>query len=82
MPTSGGGFEQSYNAQAVVAAGSLLLVAADVVQAPNDKQQLEPMLDKIEALPERLARSKRCWRTPAISARRLSRLAGRPASNR
>jgi hypothetical protein len=25
-----------------------------VVQAPNDKQQLEPMLDKIEALPERL----------------------------
>ena len=54
MPTSGGGFEQSYNAQAVVAAGSLLVVAADVVQAPNDKQQLEPMLDKIEALPERL----------------------------
>jgi len=32
----------------------LLVVAADVVQAPNDKQQLEPMLDKIEALPERL----------------------------
>jgi hypothetical protein len=54
MPASGGGFEQSYNAQAVVAAGSLLVVAADVVQAPNDKQQLEPMLDKIEALPERL----------------------------
>jgi hypothetical protein len=54
MPASGGGFEQSYNAQAVVATGSLLVVAADVVQAPNDKQQLEPMLDKIEALPERL----------------------------
>ena len=32
MPASGGGFEQSYNAQAVVAAGSLLVVAADVVQ--------------------------------------------------
>ena len=54
MPASGGGFEQSYNAQAVVAAGSLLVVAADVVQAPNDKQQLEPMLGKIEALPDRL----------------------------
>src|SRR5271165_5964437 len=54
MPAAGGGFEQSYNAQAVVAAGSLLVVAADVVQAPNDKQQLEPMLGKIEALPERL----------------------------
>ena len=56
MPASGGGFEQAYNAQAAVAAGSLLVVAADVVQAPNDKQQLEPMLDKIEALPERLGR--------------------------
>src|SRR5208282_5869581 len=44
MPAAGGGFEQAYNAQAVVAAGSLLVVAADVVQAPNDKQQLEPML--------------------------------------
>ena len=54
MPAAGGGFEQGYNAQAVVAAGSLLVVAADVVQAPNDKQQLEPMLDKIEALPEQL----------------------------
>ena len=31
--------------------------------------------------PNALARSKRCWRTPAISARRMSRLAGRPASN-
>ena len=54
MPAAGGGFEQAYNAQAVVAAGSLLVVAADVVQAPNDKLQLEPTLGKIEALPERL----------------------------
>ena len=50
MPVAGGGFEQCYNAQAVVAAGSLLVVAADVVQAPNDKQQLEPMVGKIAAL--------------------------------
>jgi len=54
MPVAGGGFEQAYNAQAVVAAGNLLVVATDVVQAPTDKQQLEPMLDKIKALPERL----------------------------
>jgi transposase len=54
MPVAGGGFEQCYNAQAAVAAGSLLVVAVDVVQAPNDKQQLEPMLGKIEALPEEL----------------------------
>ena len=33
MPVSGGGFEQCYNAQAVVAEGSLLVVASDVVQA-------------------------------------------------
>jgi hypothetical protein len=51
MPVAGGGFEQCYNAQAVVAAGSLLVVAADVVQAPNDKRQLAPMLDKLATLP-------------------------------
>src|SRR5271154_5589241 len=31
MPVAGGGFDQCYNAQAAVAAGSLLVVAADVV---------------------------------------------------
>jgi transposase len=54
MPVAGGGFDQCYNAQAAVAAGSLLVVATEVVQAPNDKNQVEPMLEKIEALPERL----------------------------
>ena len=57
MPVSGGGFEQCYNAQAVVAAGSMLVVANDVTQAPNDKQQLEPMLAKTGALPEELGKS-------------------------
>jgi transposase len=54
MPVAGGGFDQCYNAQAVVAAGSMLVVVADVVQAPNDKQQLLPMLSKLAALPEAL----------------------------
>jgi len=54
MPVAGGGFEQCYNAQAVVAAGSMLVVATDVVQSPNDKQQLAPMLDKLSALPDQL----------------------------
>jgi len=54
MPVASGGFEQCYNAQAAVAAGSMLVVAVDVVQAPNDKQQIEPMLDKIESLPTEL----------------------------
>jgi transposase len=57
MPVSGGGFEQCYNAQALVAEGSLLVVATGVVQAPNDKQQLEPMLAKINALPENLGKA-------------------------
>jgi transposase len=54
MPVPGGGFEQCYNAQAAVATGSLLVVATDVVQASNDKQQVTPMLDKLDALPEEL----------------------------
>ena len=54
MPVAGGGFEQCYNAQAAVAAGSLLVVAQDVVQAVNDKQQIEPMLDHINKLPDEL----------------------------
>jgi len=56
MPVAGGGFEQCYNAQAVVAEGSLLVIAAEVVQAPNDKQQLVPMVDKLSALPADLGR--------------------------
>ena len=43
MRVAGGGFEQSYNAQAVVAAGSMLVVAQDVVQDTNDKRQVAPM---------------------------------------
>ena len=58
MPVAGGGFDQCYNAQAAVAAGSLLVVAANVVQAPNDKHQLEPMLTRIGALPKALGEAK------------------------
>jgi hypothetical protein len=54
MPVAGGGFEQCYNAQAAVAADSLLVIAADVVRAPNDKQQIGPMLSNIDTLPDEL----------------------------
>jgi transposase len=57
MPVPGGGFEQCYNAQAVVAAGCLLVVANNVVQAANDKQQVEPMLGKLAALPAELGQA-------------------------
>lgn len=51
MKVAGGGFDQCYNAQALVAAGSLLVVANEVTQAANDKEQLEPMIQKLDALP-------------------------------
>jgi hypothetical protein len=56
MRAAGGAFEQAYNAQAAVAAESLLVVAADVVQAANDKQQIAPMLDRLGRLPEPLGK--------------------------
>ena len=56
MPVAGGGFEQAYNAQAAVATGSLLVVAGDVVQAANDKQQITPMLARLGRLPEALGK--------------------------
>jgi transposase len=54
MPVSGGGFEQAYNAQAAVDTGSLLVVAPAVTQATNDKEQVEPMLAELAALPKDL----------------------------
>jgi transposase len=59
MKVAGGGFEQCYNAQAVVATGSLLVVANAVTQAGNDKRQLKPMIEKLKALPKELGRSRR-----------------------
>ena len=40
-----------------MAAGSLLVVATDVVQATNDKQQIEPMLNKIGGLTDALGKA-------------------------
>ena len=54
MPVSGGGFEQCYNAQALVDTDSLLVLAARITQAPNDKEQLQPMLAAVQALPDGL----------------------------
>lgn len=59
MKVAGRGFDQCYNAQAVVATGSMLIVAAEVTQAANDKEQLVPMIEKIQALPKELGRAKR-----------------------
>lgn len=58
MRVAGGGFDQCYNAQAAVATASLLVVANDLTQASNDKQQLKPIIDKLKALPKELGRVK------------------------
>jgi len=42
------GFEQAYNAQAVVDSTAQIIVAAAVTQEANDKQQLQPMLEKVK----------------------------------
>jgi len=59
MLVPGGGFEQAYNAQAAVDTESMLVAASALTQAANDKQQLVPMLEQLQALPEDLRRVKR-----------------------
>ena len=54
MPVSNGGFEQSYNAQAAVDTASKLIVTAHITLQSNDKQELEPTLKNLAALPEEL----------------------------
>lgn len=49
MPVAGGGFEQAYNAQASADVKTMLVVAARVTQAPNDKEQVVPMLSLMKA---------------------------------
>jgi transposase len=52
MPKSGGGFEQSYNAQAGVDVGSHMIVDEHVTQACNDKEELKATLEGLKELEE------------------------------
>jgi transposase len=56
MKVAGGGFEQCYNAQAVVDTESMLILAPHVTQATNDKEQVAPMVEKVRSNPEGLNR--------------------------
>lgn len=59
MPVAGGGFEQTYNAQAAVDAATMLVIGTGVTQSPNDKEQVEPMLETLKAQTDRLGRAER-----------------------
>ena len=48
MNTTTGSFEQAYNAQIAVDAQAQIIVAASVVQAPNDAEQLLPALTGVK----------------------------------
>jgi transposase len=48
------GYVQGYNSQAAVDVETMLIVATDVSQQTNDKQQAEPMLAELNKLPESL----------------------------
>jgi transposase len=54
MPGAGGSFKQAYNAQAGVDVASMLIVTTHVTQAPNDKQEVEPAVENMSRLPEKL----------------------------
>ena len=51
MKVAGGGFEQCYNAQAVVDAETMLVLVPHVTDAANDKEQVATMVEKVQALP-------------------------------
>jgi transposase len=56
MKTSGGGFEQAFNAQALTDVETKLIVGAFVAQHPTDIKQIEPALTELAQLPEALGR--------------------------
>jgi hypothetical protein len=58
---SGGGFEQCYNAQSAVATDSMLVAATGLKQAANDKQQVEPILQKLVAFPTRVGQAEQLF---------------------
>lgn len=57
MPRAGGGgFEQSYNAQAAVDTASMLIVGARLSNVAVDVRQLMPMLEQLSTVPATLGR--------------------------
>jgi transposase len=69
-------FEQCYNAQAAVDATAQIILAAEVVQTPTDKQQLVPMLEAVEentgGKPEQASADSGYFSTAAVTSERLT----------
>jgi transposase len=73
MPNSDKAYIKAYNAQLAVDADHQVIVAADVVQASNDKQQLIPMVeavvDNCEEIPDAVTADAGFWSN--ANARRM-----------
>jgi transposase len=54
MPSSSGGFEQAYNAQAAVDVDTMLIVENHITQQSNDKLELAPAVESLCTLPDSL----------------------------
>ncbi|MEX0823709.1 MAG: transposase, partial [Balneolaceae bacterium] len=54
MLTSSNGWQQAWNLQSSVDMDSYIILGGHLTQATNDKQQLTPALDALEALPDEL----------------------------
>lgn len=52
MPSSSGGFEQAYNAQAAVDVETMLILENHITQKSNDKLELIPTVETLSGLPE------------------------------
>ena len=74
MPIAGGGFEQAYNAQASVDTATHLIVGEHLTDHVNDKQEIAPALERLEALPDALGEVKKALAdTGFYSAENLER---------
>jgi hypothetical protein len=69
-------FEQAYNAQAAVDSEAQIILAASITQETNDKKQLIPMLEKVEAqagqTPEKVSADSGYFSEAALSDDRVS----------
>ncbi len=72
MPAPGGGFEQSYNAQAAVDTDTMLVLATEL-RRPTTSSSSCRCSKHSASCPKSSGRSRSCSQTPATSARRTSR---------